>query len=77
MILRLDPPIPISTPKGLGLAHALIDYGCEHDLLWMCFQDDTGECWTWTNRDIRAQRNITMGRGFESLKKVKDENNSD
>lgn len=44
------------------MAHFLIDYGLEHDLYWVCFQDDTGECWTWNNKDIRAQENITAGR---------------
>jgi hypothetical protein len=30
--------------------------------MWVCFQDDTGECWTWENADIRARVNITIGR---------------
>ena len=62
MVTRIDPPIPILTPKGKALAHFLIDYGFEHDLYWVCFQDETGECWTWNNKDIRAQNNITAGR---------------
>jgi hypothetical protein len=35
MLTQLDPPIPVVTPKGKGLAHVLIDYGAEHDLIWM------------------------------------------
>jgi hypothetical protein len=62
MITRLDPPMPIMTPKGRALAHFLIDYGPEHDLMWVCFQDDSGECWTWENAQIRARVNTTMGR---------------
>lgn len=62
MITRIDPPLPLLTPKGKALAHFLIDYGYEHDLYWICFQNDTGECWTWSNKDIRAQDNITAGR---------------
>lgn len=61
-ILQLNPPIPIKTPKGKATAHALIDYGPEHNILWVSFQDDTGECWTWQNKDIRAQDNITYNR---------------
>lgn len=61
-ILQLDPPLPVSTPKGDGLAHLVIDYGAEHNLLWVVFLDETGECWTYKNPDIRAQQNITMGR---------------
>jgi hypothetical protein len=61
-ITRIDPPLPLLTPKGKAMAHFLIDYGFEHDLYWVCFQDETGECWTWNNKDIRAQENITAGR---------------
>jgi len=62
MIIQLDPPMPMDTPKGKALCHFMIDYGAEHDLLWVCFHDDSGECWTWNNRDIRAQKNISMYR---------------
>lgn len=68
---RLDPPIPIMTPKGRALAHFIIDYGPEHDLHWVCFQDDTGECWTWENAHIRARVNHTMGR--KSITKINNE----
>lgn len=66
MILQLQPPIPITTPKGKALAHFLIDDGPESDLKWVCFLDDNGECWTFSNRDIRAQKNITQGRDYIS-----------
>ena len=62
MLTQLNPPIPLITPKGKAWAHIVIDYGQEHDLLWVCFQDETGECWTWGNRDVRIQENATMGR---------------
>jgi len=62
MPTQLNPPLPLITPKGKAWAHIVIDYGQEHDLLWVCFQDETGECWTWGNRDVRMQENITMGR---------------
>ena len=65
MMLQLTPPIPVTTPKGKAYAHVLIDYSQEHDLLWVCFQDDTGECWTWPNKDIRIQKNISLGRTLE------------
>ena len=64
--LRLDPPIPLKTVKGNALAHFLIDYSIEHDLFWVCFMDETGECWTFNNKDIRAQKNITLGRDYIS-----------
>ena len=61
-MLQLNPPIPLNTPKGKALAHFLVDYGTEHHWLWVCFQDDTGECWTWENTHIKAQENETFGR---------------
>lgn len=66
MIHQLNPPLPIITPKGKALAHVVIDMGIEHDLQWICFQDATGECWTWSNPQIRAQINITLGRDYIS-----------
>jgi hypothetical protein len=62
MITRIEPSIPVTTPKGKAVAIAWLDYGMEHDLMWVCFQDDTGECWTWENADIRARVNVTIGR---------------
>jgi len=65
MMLQLSPPLPVKTPKGKAFAHVLIDLGIEHNLLWVCFQDN-GECWTWANQDIRAQENITLRRVLKS-----------
>ncbi len=62
MISQLNPPLPVTTPKGSGLAHLVIDYGLEHNLFWVVFIDATGECWTYPNPEIRAQKNITLGR---------------
>ena len=70
-MLQLDPPMPVVTPKGNAMAHVLIDYGPEHNLFWVCFQDATGECWTWANKDIRAQSNITLGRVVSTTAKAK------
>lgn len=65
-MLQLDPTIPVSTPRGKGQAVVLIDYGSEHHLLWTVFLDSNGECWTFPNTDIRAQKNPTMGRSMET-----------
>lgn len=62
MILQLDPPIPLETPKGKGWAHFLIDYSQEHHLMWVVFIDATGECWTVPNPEVRLQHNWTMQR---------------
>lgn len=65
MILQCNPPIPVVSPLGKGLAQFVIDPGVEHNLQWVVFQHDTGECWTWENQDIRAQNNLTVGRDFQ------------
>jgi hypothetical protein len=70
-ITRIDPPIPLMTPKGRAVAHFLIDTGIENDLQWVCFQDDTGECWTWENAYIRARVNKTAGR--KKISVIKDD----
>jgi len=59
-VIRIDPALPLLTPKGKAMAHFLIDYGPEHHLLWVCFQDDTGECWTWANPEVKMQLNSSM-----------------
>jgi len=63
-LTQLNPPIPVNTPKGKGLAHLVIDYGPEHHLCWTVFLDASGECWSFLNPDIRGQSNLTMGRQF-------------
>lgn len=66
MILQLNPPMPVICPKGKAVAHFIVDHGIEHDILWVCFLDDSGECWTYNNKMIRAQKNETMGREYIS-----------
>jgi hypothetical protein len=61
-MLQLNPPLPLITPKGEGFAHILIDYGPESDLYWTVFITATGEIWTFSNREVRAGKNITLGR---------------
>lgn len=43
MIIRIDPAIPMISPKGPCLAHFLIDNGIETDLRWVTFLDKNGE----------------------------------
>jgi hypothetical protein len=62
-MLQLNPNIPIyRILDGMkGYAFVLIDYSQEHDLLFVCSMDN-GEIWTLSNRDIRMQENISLGR---------------
>jgi hypothetical protein len=62
MIQQLNPPLPLVTPRGKADAHFVIDYGPEAHLIWVCFIRDTGECWSYQNRDVRIEPNPTLGR---------------
>lgn len=61
MMMQLNPPLPLDTPKGPAYAHMVIDYSQEHYVLFVCFVCDTGECWVYPNRDVKLQKNLTMG----------------
>jgi hypothetical protein len=62
-ILQLNPPIPVTViGKGDGYAMAMIDYSQEHHIYWVCFIDESLECWTVDNTMIRAQKNVSLKR---------------
>ena len=61
-MIQINPTIPLITPKGKGFAHFLIDYSQEHDLLWVVFLNDSGQCWTFPNSEIRIDNNYSLGR---------------
>jgi hypothetical protein len=65
-MLRLDPPIPVLVKQNnawlKAMAHVLLDYGYEFDLMFVVFVDESRECWTVPNKDVRAQDNVTAGR---------------
>jgi hypothetical protein len=62
MITRINPPLPLETPKGRGTAHFVIDYSTEHSLMFVTFIDETGECWCFRNNEVRLQKNLSFGR---------------
>lgn len=62
MLTRLDPPIPMNTVKGSGMAFAVIDYGMEHSLIWVVALDESREIWCVPNQEVRMQQNWTIGR---------------
>lgn len=61
MMMQLNPPLPVDTPRGPAYAHLVIDYSQEHYVLYVCFLQETGECWVLPNRDVKLQQNLTMG----------------
>ena len=62
MITQLNPPLPLNTSKGPGLAHFVIDYGPESHLMWVVFLDADGACWTVPNPEIRMAANWSFNR---------------
>jgi len=66
-VIQLDPQIPVITPKGNGWVFFVIDRSQEHDLEWVVFLDNSGECWTFKNSDIRIQKNYTLHRNHVGL----------
>lgn len=68
-IKQLNPPIPLMTPLGKGQAHLVLDYSTEHNLTWVVFLDDSGKVFAFDNTEVRAQRNITIGRNNPEIPK--------
>jgi hypothetical protein len=44
------------------MAHFVIDYGPEADLMWVVFMDKDGACWSVPNPEVRMQFNWSLGR---------------
>ena len=65
---QLNPTIPLHVlGKGDGYAIGMIDYGQEHNLIWVTAIDETGEIWCAPNHKVRLGKNWTMGRGESAL----------
>lgn len=72
MIIQLNPPIPLNTPKGPGICHVLIDYGPESHLYWVVILDSNGEIWTFENPEVRGQNNPSIGRELRGEPPIKE-----
>lgn len=62
-MLQLEPMLPIYriSDNMKGYAFLIIDYSQEHNLLFTCAMDNE-EIWTLSNKEIRMQKNISLGR---------------
>ncbi len=66
MILQLNPALPFKhIDKGNFLAHFLVDYGMESEIYFIGILEESGEIWCYSNRVLRAQKNISLGRTFD------------
>ena len=60
---QLEPALPVRVEgKGAGYAFGVIDYGQEHNLIWVVALNDSGEIWCAPNPKVRMLNNWTMGR---------------
>jgi hypothetical protein len=66
-LTQLNPSIPLFIPErnAGGEAIAVIDYGVEHDLMWVVIMDDTAEVWAVPNGKVRGFKNWSVGRTLE------------
>lgn len=55
--------IEVDTPRGRGRIWLVTDYGAEIEKLFTVILYQSGEVWEFTNKDIKATKNLTMGRG--------------
>ena len=68
MFTQLNPQIPLHVlGKGDGIAFGMIDYGPEHNLIWVTALDANGEVWCAPNPTVRFQKNWTLGRPANPL----------
>jgi hypothetical protein len=61
-ILEVAQPLHVITPKGRGRVWLVTDYGCEIEKIFTVILDETGQIWEFTNKDVQATSNVTMGR---------------
>ena len=76
MIHELQQALWVDSPKGLALVKFLIDRGLDADLEWVTIINETGECWTFSNEDIRFAKNYTQGRRASWEAKDEEANSS-
>ena len=69
MFTQLNPPLPlfIASKNIADLAHAVIDYGPEHHLLWVCFLNESGECIVATLQNTLIMRSSQAFQCHETL----------
>ncbi len=68
-LLQLNPPIWLTTPLGPAICYVLIDYGADYNLVWVCFLEENGECWSFDNTEVTLQENKTLGRNYAKRNK--------
>lgn len=71
-IIRLNPSIPLYVPERDDTMEAwFVVYDREHHMSWIGPLDSTGEIWEFSNPNVRACKNESIGRTLESVTKRK------
>jgi hypothetical protein len=60
-VASLDPPRGLHTPLGYALATEITVWGQEDYIYYNCWIAESGENWTFDNREVRLDPNITAG----------------
>lgn len=60
MILQLNPPIWVLTPKGEGFALLIIDYGIHLNSVWVVSIFDTGEVTHIDSNEVKVMGNSML-----------------
>jgi len=69
-VIRITPPMSVTTPLGRGWAHFLIDYGPDWNTCWVVQLFDCGSVKHFDANDIRIGGNPTYGVGEPKKPKV-------
>ena len=62
IVLEVQQSLQVNTPKGRGRVWLVTDYSSEIEKLFTVILDESGEIWEFTNKDVTATSNVTMGR---------------
>ena len=60
MMLQLNPPIWVLTPKGEGFALLIIDYGIHLNSVWVVSIFDTGEVTHIDSNEVKVMGNSML-----------------
>lgn len=61
-IHEVQQSIWLDTPLGVALVKFVVDRGPDSDLEWVTILQETGECMTFDNSEVKASKNYTLGR---------------
>lgn len=58
--------LEVDTPRGRGRVWAVTQFGPQTEIVLLVILDGSGELWEFTPREIRATKNLTLGRDLSA-----------